>query len=395
MVDKQRILIVDDEPGIGEFIFDVATDMGFEAIAIQHASKFEVIYSTGFDVVILDLIMPERDGVEILRFMAEQQASEKIILISGYDLGVLHSAQELALEHKLNIIASLSKPIVHEELEALLGTITSTKEKPSGNQFELLDSPDKEELQKAIHLCELETWYQPQLDIKSGLLVGVETLIRWHHPQRGLLMPSIIIPLAERSNMMAELTTEVIEQSLGQLASWQKQNFKTNVSINIPANYLQELSIPEQINEKISSYHLQSEQVILEVTESGVMQDLTKSLDVLTRLRMKKIELSIDDFGTGYSSMVQLYRAPFSEIKIDKSFVMQATANAEALAIVEITIMLGHKLEMTVVAEGIEDKETWNLLSDLGCDRAQGYFIARPMPAAQLLAWVNNRNNIN
>jgi len=391
MTEKQKILIIDDEPDIGEFIRDVALDVGFEAVAIQHASKFEEIYSAGFDVVVLDLVMPDRDGIEILRCMAELQASEIIILISGYDLGVLHSAQELALEHGLNVIASISKPLVHEKLENLLGSINAVKEKTSGKQFELLELPDKEELQNAIRQGELETWFQPQLDIRSGSLVGVEALVRWKHPQRGFLMPNIIIPSAERSNMMVELTTEVIEQSLKQLASWQKQKIQTNVSINIPANYLHELSIPEQIKKKISAYHLQPEQVILEVTESGLMQDLTKSLDILTRLRMKGIELSIDDFGTGYSSMVQLYRAPFSEIKIDKSFVMQAIVDAEALAIVEITIMLGHKLEMMVVAEGIEDQETWNLLSDLGCDTAQGYFIAKPMPAEQLVRWVKSR----
>jgi len=136
MTEKQKILIIDDEPDIGEFIRDVALDVGFEAVAIQHASKFEEIYSAGFDVVVLDLVMPDRDGIEILRCMAELQASEIIILISGYDLGVLHSAQELALEHGLNVIASISKPLVHEKLENLLGSINAVKEKTSGKQFE-------------------------------------------------------------------------------------------------------------------------------------------------------------------------------------------------------------------------------------------------------------------
>ncbi|MCP3669256.1 MAG: EAL domain-containing protein [Gammaproteobacteria bacterium] len=121
------------------------------------------------------------------------------------------------------------------------------------------------------------------------------------------------------------------------------------------------------------------------------MHDLAKSLDVLTRLRIKGLKLSIDDFGTGYSSMVQLYRAPFTEIKIDKSFVMQATKDAEAQAIVDITILLGNRLGMTVVSEGVEDQEAWDLLSGLGCDTAQGYFIARPMPSDQLLEWASSQ----
>jgi len=388
MPDKLRILIIDDERDIAEFIYDVAIDTGYDAVAIYHSNQFEEIYSTGFDVLVLDLVMPERDGVELLRYMAEQQSSPQIILISGYDTGVLHSAQKLASEHGLNVVATLSKPIVHEELETLLENLSSIPEKQNQNTLELQELPGKEELQKAIKQGELEVFFQPQLNINDHSLAGLEALIRWNHPQRGLLMPNIIIPLAEQAGLMEELTSEVIEQSLQPLNVWSKHGIKTKVSINIPAGSLKELGFPERLNEKISQYQLQPEQIALEITESGLMHDLAKSLDVLTRLRLKGIKLSIDDFGTGYSSMVQLYRVPFSEMKIDRSFVMHATTDTEALAIVEIIILLGHKLGMTVVSEGIEDQETWNILSELGCDVAQGYFIAKPMPGKQLHEWV-------
>ena len=200
-------------------------------------------------------------------------------------------------------------------------------------------------------------------------------------------MPDIIIPLAEHSGLMDALTAEVIEQALMQLHTWKNQGILTTAAINVAADSLRELKFPEQISDRIEHYQLQSEQLVIEVTKTGLMQNLAKSLDVLTRLRMKGIKLSIDDFGTGYSSMVQLYQVPFSEIKIDKSFVMQATGDAEAHAIVEITILLAHKLGMTVVSEGIEDQQTWDLLSNMGCDAAQGYLIAKPMPANQLLEW--------
>ena len=392
MSDKLRLLIVDDEPDIGDFISDVAIDMGFDAIATHEATRFEEIYSSGFDVVVLDLVMPDRDGVELLRYMADQHAVTKIILISGYDIGVLHSAQKLALEHGLNVIATLSKPIIHEQLETLLGSITASLTHSPGHHIELHELPAKEELHNAITQGELEIWYQPQFDMMSSeSLAGVEALVRWNHPQRGLLMPNIIIPLAEHSGLMEALTAEVIDQSLTQLGRWEKQGLHTTVSINIMADCLKELNFPEQLSEKIKQHQLQAGQVVVEITESGLMQDLAKSLDVLTRLRMKGIELSIDDFGTGYSSMVQLYRVPFSEIKIDQSFVRQATSDAEALAIVEITILLGHKLNMSVVAEGVEDRQTWDLLSELGSDVAQGYFMARPMRADELLPWLEKR----
>ncbi len=393
MLVKPRILIVDDEPDIGEFISDVAIDVGFNAVAIHDTDKFERVISTGFDVVVLDLVMPGRDGVELLRFMADRHIFMKIILISGYDSGVLHSAQKLALEHRLNVIATISKPLIHEELELLLGNIkiTPLAEKFPGGTIELREIPGTEELQRALTQGELTLHYQPQLDITRGSLAGVEALVRWNHPQRGLLMPDIIIPLAEQADMMDELTSEVIDQSFSQLKTWQEQGLQTQISINISAGSLVELGFPELVSSKIEQYRLQPKQIALEVTETSLMQDLAKSLDVLTRLRIKGIKLSIDDFGTGYSSMVQLYRAPFSEIKIDQSFVSHATRDAEAQAIVDITILLGNRLGLTVVSEGVEDQETWDLLSALGCDVAQGYFIARPMPGDQLLKWVESR----
>ncbi len=390
VTDRLRMLVMDDEPDIGEFIRDVAIDVGFDAVAIHQASKFEKVYSSGFEVIVLDLVMPDIDGVELLRFLAGQHASAKIILISGYDKGVLNSAQKLALEHGLDIIATFGKPLIHEELETLFGSITSSPEYLRDSTIELLELPTKEELKTAIGEGELEPWFQPQLGIQSGSLVGVEALIRWNHPQRGLLMPNIIIPLAEQTKMMDELTSFVFEQSFKWIRAWREQGLETRTSINVTVESLKELGFPERVSEKARQYQLSPKQVVVEVTESGLMLDLTKSLDVLTRTRMKGIELSIDDFGTGYSSMVQLYRAPFSEIKVDRSFVMQATSDAEALAIVEMTILLGHKLGMTVVAEGIENKETWHLLADLGCDTAQGFLISKPMPGNKLVEWAKN-----
>jgi len=391
MKQKLRLLVVDDEPVIIEFICDVAEEVGFETVALQHANKFEEFFATGFDAIVLDLVMPERDGIELLRFMAEQGTLVKIILISGYDTGVLNSAQKLAVEHGLNVIATLTKPIIHEQLETLLQSLSVSDTHLFGSHIELPELPDTGEFQQALERGELELWFQPQLDISTGSLLGVEALVRWNHPERGLLMPNVIIPLAEHSNLMDELTDVVIDQSFERLSVWGKNGLYLKMSINVTAGCLKELNFPEQVHNKIEQYQLRPEQITIEVTESGVMQDLTKSLDVLTRLRMKGAELSIDDFGTGYSSMVQLYRVPFSEIKIDQSFVIQATNDAEALAIVEMTIMLGHKLGMAVVAEGVEDQQTWDLLAGLGCDVAQGYFMAKPMPEEQFFEWMKNQ----
>jgi len=214
--------------------------------------------------------------------------------------------------------------------------------------------------------------------------------VRWRHPSCGLIMPNYFIPLVEQAGLMDLLTLNVLEKSLQQTSEWLQQGLHINVAINMPPVSFQNLDLPEAICEVIKAYGLEAEQVTLEVTETTLMQELIKSLDILTRIRMKGISLSIDDFGTGYSSMVQLYRIPFSELKIDLSFVKKATTEPEALAIVKMITMLGHELGMTIVAEGVEDEATWNLLLALGCDVAQGYYIAKPMEGERILAWSNS-----
>ncbi len=390
MADKRKLLVIDDEPDIGVFVRDVALDLGYEAISIHRPDSFEAFFSDDIDLVVLDLIMPGRDGVELLRTMAERSSTASIILISGYDTGVLHSAQKLASEQGLHVVGTLTKPIRYRELEDMLNAIVYPPKNRPRDAIEFLEFPSEQELQQAIDNNELEPYFQPQVNFSDNSLVGVEALIRWRHPAHGLLMPDIIIPLAEQSGLMDKLSAEVLQQAFRQVSEWMATGLKTRVAINMAPCNFKDLNLPELIDVKIGQYGLGPDQVTLEVTETTLMQELIKSLDILTRLRMKQIKLSIDDFGTGYSSLQQLHRIPFSEMKIDKSFVMRATSDKEALAIVKMTILLGHELGMKVVAEGIESQETWNLLSDLGCDVAQGYFIAKPMPGGQLPDWVRN-----
>jgi EAL domain-containing protein (putative c-di-GMP-specific phosphodiesterase class I) len=204
-------------------------------------------------------------------------------------------------------------------------------------------------------------------------------------------MPNAIIPLAERTGLMDALTLEVLEPSFRQASEWLGRGLRTQVAVNMSAGNFKDLELPEWISGKIQEYGLQPQQIALEVTETALMYELVKSLDILTRLRTKGLELSIDDFGAGYSSLLQLYRIPFSELKIDRSFVMKAASDTEARTIVEMAILLGQKLNMTVVAEGVETKEVWKLLSGLGCNLAQGYWVAKPMPGSHLIDWLKQR----
>lgn len=388
-VSKPTLLVVDDEPDIGEFVQTVAEKIGFNAVATDCPETFKQLYDNDFQVVVIDLIMPGVDGVELIRFLADEGCQASIVLISGFDASVMNAAQTLATAQGLKVIGSLAKPFKYRDLAALIGEIPQLTAKPDSDSK---TPPSEEELRAAISGGELVVYYQPKVLIAPRSLVGVEALVRWQNPRLGFLAPNAFIPLAEESGLIDELTTIVLEQALGQCRDWLAAGIRTKVSVNMSSRTLTSLDIPERIVALVERYRLETSQLVLEVTETALLEKLVSSLDILTRLRMKGIQLSIDDFGTGYSSLQQLQRVPFTELKIDRSFLRDVDTDKDSSVIVEIMIELGHKLGMTVVAEGIETAAVWNLVAELGCDEAQGYFIGKPMPGAELAAWLRKWN---
>jgi len=385
--------IIDDEQQVAEMLAVVVHMAGCKAKIYTQARRFfeENKPSDENSILILDLNMPDMDGIQVMRLLAETGYRLPLILLSGYDMGVLHSAEKLARAHSLKIVASLSKPLKLETLQGVLQDHTPSEVNERicsvSNDLKLTAN----ELQTAIHNNQLVLHYQPQIDIKSGSLAGVEALVRWQHPEHGLISPGLFIPLAENNNLIGDLTAQVIKLTVEQTSDWKKKKLMLQVSVNISAENITSLTLPEQLSDMLKNHKLDASMLTLEVTESALMSELVTSLDILTRLRMKGIELSIDDFGTGYSSLSQLYQAPFTDLKIDQSFVMHMHNDEDAKGIVKICIMLGHELNMHVVAEGVENKETLALLDEMGCDIAQGYYIAKPMPADELIQWQNNR----
>ena len=231
--------------------------------------------------------------------------------------------------------------------------------------------------------------FQPQIDIGSGQLIRVETLIRWQHPDLGYLAPDQFIPLAERTGDIHRLTRWVLEQGIRQLAAWSRRGLTIGMSINLSAKDLLDRSLPLEIAALLKTHVVAADKLVLEITESALMQRPEHALSVLQSFRNMGIDLSVDDFGTGYSSLAYLSRFPVSELKIDKSFVMNMDKNPQDLAIVQSVIDLGHRLSLHVVSEGVEELALLEQLKALGCDLAQGYGIARPMSAADLEAWVD------
>jgi EAL domain-containing protein (putative c-di-GMP-specific phosphodiesterase class I)/FixJ family two-component response regulator len=386
-MEQEKIYLLDDDPDMLALLDDMVDCIGLQAECFSRANHF-------FDVVgnlqqpslmVLDLNMPEMDGVEVMRRLSTMQMPPALILVSGHDLSVLHAAVKLGRAHNLTIIDSLVKPISLGSFHRVLATYTKEFQHAVACQHELINSDiSSEDLLFAIENKQLVLHYQPQFNIQSNQIIGCEALVRWQHPEKGLIFPDQFIALAEQQKWMGILTNNVIEQAVKQGQVWFNLGVKLPISVNISADNITSLSLPEQVSELLKAEQLYPELLILEITESALMGELVTSLDILTRLRLKGIHLSIDDFGTGYSSLSQLHKIPFTELKIDRSFIGEMLSDPDARAIVKTCILLGHELNMKVVAEGIETEQHVNILRQLGCDIGQGYYYAKPLSAEQM-----------
>lgn len=394
-MNPASIYILDDEPEILSMLNDIIEDIELQAQCFAQAKIFftQVNSFSDGDILVLDLNMPDMDGIEVMRRLSKMPFSPALILISGQDSGVLHSAEKLANEHKLKVLASLGKPIPLARFQQLLETHAN---KNNSRQQPLLSRTDDilypDELLYAIQNQQLVLHYQPQIDISSAQVVGLEALVRWQHPRLGLVYPDRFIAMTEQHKWMEQLTQSVIQMAVQQGRKWNAEQLDIPISVNVSAVNITSLSLPDQLMQMLNDKTLDPVMLTLEVTESMLMGELVTSLDILTRLRLKGIGLSIDDFGTGYSSLSQLHRLPFSELKIDSSFVMAMLEDDEARAIVKTCIVLAQELHMQVVAEGVETEAHLTLLKELGCHVAQGYLFSRPLPGEAITQWLHQRN---
>ena len=246
----------------------------------------------------------------------------------------------------------------------------------------------KSELRQAIEHDQLMLYYQPKIDHVSGRVMGVEALVRWQHPKRGFLPPDFFITAAEQTGLIGALTRWVLDKAMKQCAALHRAGMPLSVAVNLSARNLHDKQLPNEIAQLLSTTGVAPAYLVLEITETAVMDDAVFALEILQQLDQMGVTLAIDDFGTGYSSLAYLSRLPVDEIKIDKSFVMDMMTDKHAAVIVRSTIELAHNLGLKVVAEGVESQQLWETLTQWGCDAAQGYYISKPLPQDQLMAWL-------
>lgn len=404
-MSEHKLLILDDDELTGETIRNVAEYAGMSVqVTTTAIDFFSLLKEWQPSHIALDLIMPDMDGVEVLGALGEQQITAKIIITSGVGHQVLQAAARSAAAHGLNIVGILPKPFNPKAFREMIDL-------PSSNTTDLLDGQHLQskssvpaitatDVAQAIKNREITLAYQPKVGCTSGALMGFEVLARWHHSEHGFIAPDLFIAIAEQNHLIDDLTILVFEQALPWFSQFSLQQRQTPTiaqasqllcSINISALSLPNLDLFNQIEALCHLHEVKLHSIMLELTETGAMDDPVASLDILTRLRMKGFQLSIDDFGTGFSSMLQLVRMPFSEVKVDKSFVMTAQHSRESRLVIQAIIELAHSLDMKVIAEGIEDYATLQFLQQQGCDKAQGYFIGKPVPADQIDQWLQHR----
>lgn len=247
------------------------------------------------------------------------------------------------------------------------------------------------DLRDAIERGQLQLYYQPKVDGEHGQIRGVEALLRWHHPQRGVVSPGVFIPIAERFGLINSVGNWVIDEACRQMRVWADQGLHMRVAINLSMHQLREDDLAERIEKALARNGIEASQMLCEITESVAMEDIKGTQRAFDGLSRIGVFLSIDDFGTGYSSLSYLRQLPARQLKIDRSFVADIETSGDALAIVSAVIRLAHELGLGVVAEGVETKGQRDILLSLGCDELQGYFLARPMPAETLWAWVEGQ----
>ncbi|MFQ3235395.1 MAG: EAL domain-containing protein (putative c-di-GMP-specific phosphodiesterase class I) [Paraglaciecola sp.] len=388
-INMLRILILDDEFFLLKLLKHMLTSLGFNEVTTYDngESALASLDSSNHqpDLILLDLNMPEMDGIEFVRHLVGKSYTGSIILVSGEDTRMLQTAERLVKAHEIPILGYLQKPINPQELSTLLD-----RWKPSNYVSPQLVKKiyATEEVRAAIVNHELVNYYQPKVDVASGKVMGVESLVRWCHPQDGMIFPDQFIGVAEDNGLINDLTREVMHEAFSQTRIWRDAGLGLHVALNISMENLVSLEFADYVTMAAAKASIIPDDIVLEITESRLMKNLSTPLEILTRLRLNRFHLSIDDFGTGHSSLIQLLDLPFNELKVDKSFVNGVASKQTLRSIYNASLGLAKQLGMKSVAEGVETQADWDFIHRSDCDLAQGYFIAKPMPADEIHNWI-------
>jgi EAL domain-containing protein (putative c-di-GMP-specific phosphodiesterase class I)/FixJ family two-component response regulator len=388
---RGRLLVVDDDLVQRTIIGKIGARLGYDAViapSFEHAA--ELLRTEAFDILTLDLSLGERDGVELLRLAADLKLNAMpIVIISGCEDRILNTTRRVCQALDLSLTSCLTKPLGLDHLREALLLPASDPVAPASNAVEPVI--DRERIMAALERNEFFVEFQPKVNLETDRVIGAEALARWRMPEFGILSPAIFIPVVERLGLMSELTTRILTLAIADGGKLIEQQPGFTVAVNVCGSLLTDLMLPERIEGILRENGVAAESLIVEVTESVAMSDVDRAMDILVRLRIKGIGAAIDDFGTGFSSLAALARLPFSELKIDQSFVKGCETDDDMMKIVEASVGLARAFRMKVVAEGIDNPRTLAKIRQAGCDLGQGYLFAPSLKLERFARWMSQR----
>ena len=383
-----HFLVAEDHDFQRQMLAHMLVRLGAQHIieAADGRAAFEMmqVLTQPVDIIICDLDMPGMDGMEFIRLIGEAGIPVSVILSSSHERSLIASVGTMTKAYGINLLGAIEKPVTAKKLETLIKLyqpLVTTAPRPARVVF------SEAEISEALAAGQFEPFFQPKVDLATANVTGAEALAYWRHPVHGIVSPYAFVPALEASGRIDELTWIMLKKAAAACRDWRKGGLDLIVSVNLSLDSLTSVGLADRITELVRVQRLEPRQMILEVTETVAMTHLAHALENLARLRIKGFGLSIDDYGTGYSSMQHLMHIPFTELKIDQSFVVRAIEKDSCRVFLESSLDIARKLGLKAVAEGVETRAVWDLLRKLGCDVAQGYFISRPMEAAQILDW--------
>ncbi|MBW7969350.1 EAL domain-containing response regulator [Bradyrhizobium sp. BR 10289] len=390
---RSRLLVVDDDLVQRVLISKIAAKLGYDSlVAPSFEAATELLAREAFEIMVLDLSLGERDGVELMRFVAERNLrAMSIVIISGCDDRILKATRRVATGLKLSIGGCLTKPLDLNRLRSAL-ELPERSQLATASASPLLQiTPDR--IARGLADGEFFVEFQPKIALQTGKVVGAEALARWQTAEFGMISPLVFIPIAEQAGLMREVTDCVLSSALSQGRKLIERNPGFTIAVNISGSLMSDLTLPERIEEILRHENVPPSALTVEITETIAMADVDRANDILVRLRIKKIGAAIDDFGTGYSSLAALARLPFSELKIDQSFIKGCESDEDMMKIVDASVALAKAFNMKVVAEGVESPEALEIIRRIGCDVAQGFFFAPSLRRSRAERWISQRNS--
>jgi EAL domain-containing protein (putative c-di-GMP-specific phosphodiesterase class I)/CheY-like chemotaxis protein len=384
-----RFLVVEDQGFQRWAVEQMLRGMGAAEVytAADGKEALDIARRDGtIDVIVTDLNMPGMDGIEFIRHVGQASTHASFLLVSAQDPSLIASVAAMTEAYGARLVDTIHKPVTTQKLAAAL----ERYRKPEAS-VDAAPAYTVGEIEAALRRGEIEPFFQAKILVNTLEVVGAEALARWRHPQHGIVKPVSFVTLLEREGKMEPLTLLMLARSARACREWREAGFRAKVSVNVSLTSLVDVMLADRMDQIVAGSGLEPADVILEVTETAAASHLGRVLENLSRLRMKGFGLSIDDFGTGYASMQQLSRIPFTELKVDQSFVRGAAAGGSSRAVLESSLEIARKMRIDAVAEGVETEEELELLRKLGCPLVQGNHLMEPLPAEEFLACLKRR----